>query len=163
MIVPVVNRDDVIIGAKDRSALDFKKDIFRTASLWITNSQGDVLLAQRKHNKKVDPGKWAEAVGGTVEGGDSYETTIYREAQEELGIVDVPFQLGPKQLITFPARYFVQWYSVTLDWPLERFMIQTAEIEQIAWLPRAQLETELKTAPGKYIAAMPDIIALFPS
>lgn len=35
--------------------------------------------------KRTDPGKWAEAIGGTVRGDDDYESTIYREA-EELGI-----------------------------------------------------------------------------
>lgn len=52
---------------KSRDDIDYSKDIFRTASLWITNSNGDILLAQRKFDKKVDPGKWAEAVVGTVE------------------------------------------------------------------------------------------------
>src|SRR5687768_11331136 len=102
MQIPVVDQQDKIIGFKERDEIDFQKDIFRTASLWITNSQGDVLLAQRKHNKKTDPGKWAEAVGGTVEGDDSYEATVLREAYEELGLQNVTPQLGPKQLITTP-------------------------------------------------------------
>ena len=57
MMIPLVNKDDKIIGNIDRSDLDYNHDIFRTASLWVTNSNGDVLLAQRKLNKKVDPGK----------------------------------------------------------------------------------------------------------
>jgi len=56
-MIPLVNKDDKIIGNIDRSDLDYNHDIFRTASLWVTNSNGDVLLAQRKLNKKVDPGK----------------------------------------------------------------------------------------------------------
>lgn len=84
--IPIVNRQDMIIGYKRREELDPSMDIVRSASLWITNSKGEVLLAQRKSTKRTDPGKWAEAVGGTVDGGDSYEETIYREADEELGI-----------------------------------------------------------------------------
>ncbi|HKX72594.1 MAG TPA: NUDIX domain-containing protein [Candidatus Saccharimonadales bacterium] len=161
MLIPIVNTNDTIISHKEREDIDFKKDIFRTASLWITNSRGDILLAQRKLTKKVDPGKWAEAVGGTVEGSDSYENTVFREAEEELGIKGIGIILGPKQLITTPCSYFVQWYTAVIDKDLSEFSIQAEEVEQIAWIPRAQLEKELIETPDKYIEAMGSITALF--
>lgn len=161
MHIPVVDWQDKIIGSKERDEVDFKNDIFRTASLWITNSAGGILLAQRKMDKKTDPGKWAEAVGGTVEGNDDYEATMLREAYEELGMQNITPQLGPKQLITTPCHYFVQWYTVQLDAPIESFTIQPEEVEQIAWIPYSQLKKELQTEPKKYIAAMPEIVALF--
>lgn len=163
MTIPIVNRQDEIIGHKDRADLDYSKDIFRSASLWITNSNGDVLLAQRKMDKKVDPGKWAEAVGGTVEGGDSYEETIIREAEEELGLTDLVITPGPKQFITTPCSYFVQWYTATIDKGISEFIIQEDEVEQVAWIPHAQLREELATIPDKYIEAMTRIADLFPS
>ena len=161
MKIPIVDKQDNIIGYKERDEIDFQHDIFRTASLWITNSKGDILLAQRKLDKKVDPGKWAEAVGGTVEGEDNYEDTVIREAAEELGIQDVVPRKGPRQFITTPCNYFVQWFSVVIDEPAEFFTIQPEEVEQIAWISRQQLEDELQTQPDKYIKAMPSILALF--
>lgn len=163
MTVPIVDREDQIIGYKDRSDIDFSSDIFRTASLWITNSKGDVLLAQRKLDKKVDPGKWAEAVGGTVEGSDTYESTVIREAEEELGLRNLSIELGPKQFITTPCCYFVQWYKVVLDFDISDFKIQPEEVEQIAWLSHAQLDKELQTLPHKYIDAMRSFVDLFSS
>ena len=161
MSVPIVNENDEIIGHKERADLDYDNDIFRTASLWITNSKGDVLLAQRKFDKKVDPGKWAEAVGGTVEGDDSYEQTVVREAEEELGITDAAITKGPKQFITTPCRYFVQWYVTVVDKEVSEFTIQEEEVEQIAWIPREQLLRELRETPDKYIEAMGEIVRLF--
>ena len=163
MNIPIVTKDDTIIGYKERAKIDLTKDIFRTASVWITNSHGDVLLAQRKLTKRVNPGVWAEAVGGTVEGDDSYELTAIREAEEELGIADIKLTLGPKQLITTPCRYFVQWYTAVIDKDITSFVIQSEEVEQIAWVPRAQLETELTEYPEKYIEAMAEIARLFPA
>lgn len=162
MNIPLVNPSDEVIGSKPRAELNFATDIFRTASLWITNTNGDVLLAQRKHTKKVDPGKWAEAVGGTVEGTDSYIDTVVREAAEELGlaITEQDITIGPKQFITTPCSYFVQWYTTTIDWPLEKFTIQEEEVEGLAWIPLATLKKELQTNPDKYIAAMPEIVDL---
>jgi isopentenyldiphosphate isomerase len=136
MKLPIVDENDHIIGYKERGALD-SKDIFRTASLWITNSNDDVLLAQRKYDKKVDPGKWAEAVGGTVEGGDSYSDTIIREAEEELGLTGLKIEQGPKQFITTPCEYFVQWYTTTVDAPIESFIIQPEGRAGCLDLPRA--------------------------
>lgn len=161
MSIPIVNAQDEVICHKSRSEIDFNKDIFRTASLWITNSQGDILLAKRRIDKKVDPGKWAEAVGGTVENDDSYEETVIREAEEELGITSIHIEKGPKQLITTPCSYFVQWYTATIDKAISEFTIQEDEVAQIAWIPKKQLLRELDENPEKYIAAMRDIVKLF--
>lgn len=161
MQVPLVDKDDNIIGFKERAELDYSRDIFRTASLWITNRQGDVLVAQRTFDKKVDPGKWAEAVGGTVEGQDSYLETIAREACEELGVSDISMTPGPKQYIDDSAKYFIQWYTCQLDLPLDRFTIQASEIEQIAWIPITQLRNELDERPEKYVRAMKSFVELF--
>lgn len=162
MSIPIVDLDDQVIGYKNRADIDLEHDFFRTASVWITNPQGNILLAQRKWNKRTDPGKWAEAVGGTVEGNDSYEETALREAEEELGLTGITIVKGPKQLITTPCNYFVQWFTLTVDLPIEVFTIQQEEVEQVAWVPRAQLEEELRSTPSKYIAALPEILALFP-
>lgn len=161
MKIPIVDATDTIIGSKDRTHINYSHDIFRTASLWITNSNGDVLLAQRKFDKKVDPGKWAEAVGGTVEGDDTYEETVIREAEEELGLANIQITKGSKQFITTPCKYFVQWYVAVIDKDISEFAPQAEEVEQIAWIPRAQLEKELAEQPEKYIEAMSDIVALF--
>lgn len=160
MEIPIVDQTDTVIGAKKRSALDYSNDIFRTASLWITDGHGNVLIAQRKLDKKVDPGKWGEAVGGTVEGDDTYEDTVRREAAEELGIYDLELHAGPKQFIDSYAKYFVQWYYATLDMPLRDFVIQPEEVEAIAWIPVAQLKEELRSGSHNYIPAMNDIVEL---
>lgn len=60
----IVNENDEIIGHKARGTLE-QLDIYRVSALWIKNSQGDILLAQRKFTKKHDPGKWGPAVAGT--------------------------------------------------------------------------------------------------
>lgn len=159
--VPVVDRNDKVIGFKLREELNLENDIVRSASLWITNSRGEVLFAQRKLTKRTDPGKWAEAVGGTVDGKDSYDETVYREAEEELGIRGEKFTIGPKQFVQGPPNsYFVQWYYVTLDWPIERFTPQESEVEKIAWWNLDELKQDMVKNPDKYIAVLPEMIKL---
>lgn len=161
MDIPIVNKKDEIIGYKDRSDIDTSIDIVRSASLWITNSNGDILLAQRKYTKRNNPGKWSEAVGGTVEGQDDYESTMLREAEEEIGLKVNHYTIGPKQYISSPAQYFVQWYCTVIDEPIEAFRHQDEELEQLAWVSEEQFIKELKDTPEKYIDEMQQIARLF--
>ena len=161
MKITIVNKNDEVIAYKERADLDVDKDIVRSASLWITNSKGEILLAQRKFDKRTDPGKWAEAVGGTVDNEDSYEDTVYREADEELGVKNEMFTIGPKQFVAGPpANYFVQWYYAVLDWPIEKFVPQVSEVEQIAWWSPDALERDMDEHPEKYIDALPVMLRL---
>jgi isopentenyldiphosphate isomerase len=161
MSIPVVNQKDEVVGRKDRNDVNPTIDIVRSASLWITNSNGDILLAQRKFTKRNNPGKWSEAVGGTVEGNDDYESTMLREAEEEIGLVVDSYEIGPKQYVDSPAKYFVQWYTTVIDKPVEVFMVQEEELEQLAWISEKQFIQELQDTPEKYIDEMQDIARLF--
>lgn len=161
MSIPVVNEKDEIIGYKERTDINSTIDIVRSASLWITNRNGDILLAQRKFTKLNNPGKWSEAVGGTVEGEDSYESTMLREAEEEIGITVESYEVGPKQYVSSPTKYFVQWYKAVIDKPIEAFKVQEEELDQLAWISEEQFVRELKNTPQKYIDEMQDIARLF--
>ena len=160
-MIPIVDENDKVIGHKERSDIVLELDIIRSASLWIVNRNGDILLAQRKFTKQNNPGKWSEAVGGTVEGDDNYESTMLREAQEEIGITVQNYEIGPKQYINAPTRYFVQWYKTVIDEPIEAFLIQEEELEQLAWMSKDQFIKELKLNPEKYIDEMQEIARLF--
>lgn len=161
MSIPIVNDNDEIIGYKERKDINPSIDIVRSASLWITNSRGDILLAHRKLTKQNNPGKWSEAVGGTVEGNDSYESTMLRESQEEIGFSVENYQVGPKQYVDAPTRYFVQWYTATVDSPIEVFTPQDEEVERLAWVSKDQFMRELRDTPEKYIDEMQVIAPLF--
>ena len=72
----LVNENDEIIGYKERGTLD-KEDIYRVSALWIQNSKGEILLAQRSFNKNNNPRKWGPAVAGTNDEGESYESKTF--------------------------------------------------------------------------------------
>ncbi len=133
-LVQVVDDNDTVIGHKDRLTLDFQKDIYRVAALWITNSKNEVLLAQRKLTKDRDPGKWGPAVAGTLDAGETYETNIYKEAEEEIGLSGVKFKIGPKMRIHEPRNYFCQWFTLELDRSSNSFRLQEDEVEAIKWI-----------------------------
>jgi len=96
----IVDDQDNLIGAKPRNEIDFKNDYYRISGLWLTNSKGQILIAQRLLTKDKDPGKWGPAAAGTLEVGETYESNAYKEADEEIGLTGVKFTQGPKMKFT---------------------------------------------------------------
>lgn len=62
----------------------------RAAAVILLRPEGTVLIAQRTANKTIMPGYW-EFPGGKLEAGETPETAMIREAQEELGITPVTY------------------------------------------------------------------------
>lgn len=156
----IVNEKDEPIGLKERGTVDSKKDIVRVSALWVTNSKNQVLLAQRKMNKKHNPGKWGPAVGGTVEEGETYESNIYKEAEEEIGLTGYKFAEGPKIVVDNPNRKFSQIYFLTLDREINQFKIQKEEVEQIKWFDKDELLRKLKENPNNYTPGVHRLIRI---
>lgn len=149
----IVNGQDEFIGHKERHGIA-KDDIYRVAALWVTNSRGDILLAQRKFTKSHDPGKWGAAAAGTLDEGETYESNLIKEAEEELGLKNIKPALGPKNRVTGEHNYFEQWYTLKIDTLAEDLTIQEDEVEQVKWFTRAELERDLRDHPNKYLKGM---------
>lgn len=103
----IVDENDEIIKHKERGTLN-QSDIYRVSALWIQNSKGEILLAQRSFNKKNHPGKWGPAVAGTNDEGETYESNIVKEAEEEIGLKNISFQKSINQKVEGEHNYFAQ-------------------------------------------------------
>lgn len=158
--VIIVDKEDQIVGSKERDEVG-PGDIERVTALWLTNSKGEVLLAQRSLAKKNSPGKWGPAVAGTVEEGETYESNIIKEAKEEIGLINFDFNLGPKFYVESSHNYFVQFFLATADHALEYFQIQKEEVEQLRWIPKTNLLSDFQKHPELYVPAMKYYISLF--
>lgn len=160
--VIIVNKEDVPIGLKAREEIDPTKDIYRITAIWVTNKKGEVLIAQRKFTKKINPGKWGPAVAGTLEEGETYESNAYKELEEEIGIAGVVLKPGPKIFVEAPRKYFAQWYTCVIDKPIEDFVTQEDEVEQVRWISVAELKKDVEqNLADYYVASMPLIIKMF--
>lgn len=159
-IVTLVNEKDEVIGSKDRTLL-LDTDRWRIVTIWLENSGGEVLLAQRSMAKKNNPGKWGPAAAGTVEYGETYDMTAKRELQEELG-VDVPLQpVGVFMHHSMIGSRADMGFVGYTDQPAEAFTIQTEEVEQIKWVGKAALQANFAQNPGIYIQEFQEILNTF--
>lgn len=156
-LINIVNEQDEVIGSKERADV-VREDIYRVSALWLRDSQGRVLLAQRALTKKHDSGKWGPAVAGTVEAGETYLENIRKEMDEELGITDLDITEGPKMRrmagVDGEHNYFVQWFFGTLDWPAASFRIPPAEVAAVRWFSPDELREALATHPQDFLGRM---------
>ncbi len=158
-IVILVDEQNTPIGAKDRTLIE-NGDIYRAVGLWITNSCGSILLAQRSLTKAKGPGLWGPAVAGTVESHETYDTCILKEAYEEIGLhVSIKELIrGPMTLETNPggSRFFGQWYLYSTDMLTDDFVLQTSEVAQVKWFEPDELQKEIAEVPEKFTPSFPE-------
>ncbi len=158
----IVDKNDVVIGLKERDALE-PGDIYRVAALWLRDSNGNILMAQRAFTKKIDPGVWGPAVAGTVEEGEEYDGNIVKEMTEEirLRVTMDDLKKGPKLYIKGRKNdYFLQWYFYTIGKPAENFMIQKDEVVQVKWFSPAELKQVIHARPHEFTYATPQWIGV---
>lgn len=146
--IPIVDENDIEIGFKERSEVELS-DIYRVSALWLTNSKGEILLAQRALSKKHGPGKWGPAVAGTVDEGETYERNILKETEEEIGLVLSPqeIRLGPKVKIQGNHLHFCQWYYAKSDKDLADFILQEDEVIDARWFSPEELKLLTEKSP----------------
>jgi len=158
--IPIVDEHDQVITHIPRKDVT-ANDIFRASGLWLENSKDEVLIAQRKLTKPNDPGLWGPAASGTVEKGETYESNVIKEAEEELGLTRIQPVFVDKLFQASPRKQFCAVFKVVCEYPAERFVIQEDEVEQIRWIAKAQLKQEFQENPKLFVPSMHAFIALF--
>jgi isopentenyl-diphosphate delta-isomerase len=152
--VIIVNEKDEIIGYKERDDRN-QNDIIRIAGVWIENEKNEVLIAQRSFDKVNDPGKWGPAAAGTLEYGETYESNILKEVEEEIGISLSLHQLN--FLGSFfeetSHKYFVGTFFVKID-SATKFVLQKEEVEDIKWISWEDLEKDIIENPDNYLLSL---------
>lgn len=156
MKVPIVNEKDEIIGYKDRKDRNIE-EIVRATGLWVTDKDGNILLAQRAFCRKYGSGLWGSAAGGVVEEGETCESCIIREAEEEIGLTGLTFKPGPKIRLNDCFSYF---FTVIVDHDY-KFIKQNEEVEQIKWFSERELNKFLKEKPEFFLNGFESYMNLF--
>jgi len=169
-IIPVVDEHDMLIGYKRRGDITHE-DIYRVVSLWVINSDGQILLAQRHKNKSHDPNKWGPAASGNVTQEDeSYEAAGAKEGEEEIGLDiladDVQTELMAKQFVLDSAskwRFVSQLILARVsakDFSLKKFTFQPEEVQALTWVDLDELIRDAAENPDKYVPTMAESLEL---
>jgi isopentenyldiphosphate isomerase/intracellular septation protein A len=83
----LVDAEGHVRGRAPRSACHAQKGLLHpVVHMHVLNDQDRLYLQKRSAQKQIQPGKWDTAVGGHVLSGESVESALKREAEEELGL-----------------------------------------------------------------------------
>ena len=154
MKIPIVDENDNLIEYMERKEADKNpKLIYRVSFLWITDTEGKILLAQRAFSKKHNPGKWGPAVAGTVEEGETYESNIIKEIEEEIGLKNVKLKIGKKEIREKDGyKHFTQEFLLVLPAGFSDFLVQKSEVARVKWFSREELKKELKEHSDNFLS-----------
>ncbi len=153
MKIPIVDENDNVIEYRERENRDVNA-IYRVSSLWVTDTDGKILLARRGFNESHDPGKWGPAVAGTVEEGETYEENILKEAEEELGLQNIKPSIGIKKRRKTKWNYFSQEFLLTLPAGFNDFKIAEDEVAEVKWFSEKELQEKLKETPDDFLTGI---------
>ena len=138
------------------------EDIHRVSALWVTNSQWEILLAKRHMNKKSNPWLWWPAVAGTNAVWETYESNIYKEAEEEIGITNIPLQKNIKiERFDAKTKHFIQWFTAQINMSISQFRLQENEVEEVRWWSKSELKETLESTPEIFLRSMPRYLEMF--
>jgi isopentenyldiphosphate isomerase len=152
----VVDDDDRVITIKKRGEV-LPSERVRIVSIWLVNTKGEVLIAQRSKSMSLDPGLWGPSAAGGVKVGASYEQAAIEEIKEELGYTAELTDLIPKGKMVYETaqngKRMCAVFLIKTDWPIEKFKTEPKEVEEIKWIAKTELIDDIKTNPRKYLAS----------
>ncbi len=148
--VYLVDEKDNVVGEKWRNDLN-DSDRWRIIVVWVTNSDGEILIQQRSLDKSINPGLWSPAVVGTVVKGETYEQSAYKELEEEIGVKGATLKL--RKVSNYKSSFGfrnVHVYECVINKPASDFEIQKEEVVRVQWITPADLSRQLRESPENF-------------
>jgi isopentenyldiphosphate isomerase len=136
----VVDDQDRVLSRASRRRVHEEYLIHRSVMFFVFDTEERVFVNQRSTEKDLYPSYWSIAFGGHVQAGETYESAVVREIEEETGLRDAPFSISAFQKRTADERENVRVYGVRASEELRLF---AEEIEQGQFASIAELNALL--------------------
>ena len=99
--------------------------------IWPQNRLGQFLVQRRAPSVQWKPNLWAVTGGSAIRGEDPRQAAC-RELFEEIGYRAQPHEF--KQLAYLRrTNSFCAVFTLRIDWPVERFVLQKEEVSAVQW------------------------------
>lgn len=163
-LVQVVDEHDNPVNEAEIDGVRTQGLIHRVARVMLLNNEGKILLQKRRSDMKLFPGRWDNSAAGTVDAGESYEETAYRELAEEIGVEGETLQ----ELGTYYAemkwngmhlKKFNRVYTTTIDYtPTD---LQPSEVESVAWFTVDEIRRMIAKEPDTLTDGVIDVMSRY--
>jgi isopentenyldiphosphate isomerase len=157
-LIDIVDENNNLTGvAKSRNEAHHGGLWHRIINICIYNSAGDILLQLRVKNKMIYPDMWDISVAGHIGAGEDPVVAALREAGEETGLnakeEDLHFykvRSEQYQKDDVNMKEFIYIYLLKYDGDITNLKIQKEELQEIKFIPIAEIEEDLKNGIMKF-------------
>ncbi len=140
--VPVVEPDGKIVGKALRSQCHSGSMILHpVVHLHVMNNRKQLFLQKRPETKLIQPGKWDTAVGGHIAFGEDIQTSLKREAYEEIGLSD--FSAKPLGNYVFESEIERELVYSFLSYDYKGIHLHSDEVQEGKFWSKNQIERNL--------------------
>ncbi len=150
--VILVDEHDTEIGTEEKHAAHRAGKLHRAISVFIFNSEGEVLLQKRQSGKYHSGGLWTNTCCGHQRPGDDTLSTAHRKLQEEMG-----FDTELSEIFSF--IYFVKFDNGLHEHEFDHVLVGTFagepqpnpdEAEGWRWVSVLDLDQEMAEHPEQF-------------
>lgn len=137
--VDIVDEQNQVIAQATRQ--EMRKKVLRHRACYIVVHDGmGKVLAQRRTKMKDFYPEWLDAcAGGVVQSGEEVLVSARREAEEELGIADVP--LAEHGTFYFESNDCCVWGTLFSCVSHGPFALQLEEVSDVYWMTFEEIES----------------------
>ena len=149
----LVDASDSVTGYLDKSAChDGEGVLHRAFSLFIFNTEGQLLLQRRAPEKRLWPQFWSNSCCSHPRQGETMDQAVHRRSEQELG-------LSAELSFAFKFEYTAAFGKIGTEHELcwvyigntdQQPVINTTEIMQWRWIEPSDLTASLAEDPSAY-------------
>lgn len=152
--VILVNEQDEPLGVMEKMEAHEKAILHRAFSVFIFNTNGDMLLQQRAIHKYHSGGLWTNACCSHPAPGEQTETAARRRLQEEMGFItpiEKIFDFTYKAVFTngLTEYEFDHVFAGCYEGPIP---FNTEEVAAVKYMSLEELDRDLSLQPQLYTA-----------
>ena len=149
----IFDDNGVLLGEVPRGTVHEQGMWHKSAQVFVFNSQGELLLAQRAVDKDLYANLWDYSVGEHLQPRETHAMAAYRGLIEELGIRHIQLKpLGVQRWVVqrgdgFWDREIQQAYQGVYDGQL---LLDPAEVQAVEYVALVELHKRVETNPEQF-------------
>ena len=139
---PIVEPNGLVIGRSTREYCHGgAKPLHPVIHVHIIDRFSRIYLQKRSMKKDIQPGKWDTAVGGHVSYGESIVEAVYREAYEELRLIEFnPIHIETYQFESSVEKEMVSIFAAVGSYELTPDL---DEVDEGRWWPVEEIDANM--------------------
>lgn len=151
--VDVIDGNNQVIAVVPKSVAHSQGLLHRIVIAEVRNRKGEFCFV-RQAGDRQDPGQFVSPVGGHVSAGESVETALIRECQEEIGITPQKFRrvgetVFNREVIGRKENHLFLVYEIETDEP----PVLNHESVEFKWFSGEEIKERAKKDPDIFGAA----------